>query len=130
MKLDSKIKTLRIALIIIGLLLIFALYPLMQVSPGWNWMPPQYEYEQMILGIYITLGVFLLIAAKNPTHHLSLIWFTAWSSFIHAVIILIQALVDKSEHANLMGDIPALFILAIVLAILTPRRKNLPKEYL
>ncbi len=71
-----KLFFLRIALVIFGLTFVFGLYPLMQLWPsGWRWNPPQNEYEQMILGIYATLGVFLVWAAKNPMQSASLIWF-------------------------------------------------------
>ncbi|MGA8163556.1 MAG: DUF6632 domain-containing protein [Waddliaceae bacterium] len=126
MNVKKKIQSLRVALAVIGFLFIFGLYPLMHYWPSsWAWIPSQAEYEQMILGIYATLGVFLLIASKNPIEHLSLLWFTAWSSLVHSGIMFIQALVDPGEHPNLYGDVPALFIIAILLFILTPRKKEL-----
>jgi hypothetical protein len=85
------------------------------------WEPRQSEYEQMIVGIYVTLGVFLLLAVRDPLRHLSLIWFTAWSSLVHGGIMAVQALVDPSEHANMLGDVPALLLIGVALAILTPR---------
>jgi len=88
---------------------------------GWRWQPNQPEYEWMILGVYATLGVFLLLAARNPLQNRSLIWFTVWSSLVHAGIMTVEALTASGEHAHLIGDIPALFIVAIVLAVLTPR---------
>ena len=97
-------------------------YPLMIVWPsGWAWTPSQHEYEQMIVGIYATLGVFLLWAARDPAAHLSLIWFTVWSSVVHGGIMLVQALVDPTEHGHLPGDVAALFLVAAVLGWLTPR---------
>jgi len=75
----------------------------------------------MILGIYATLGVFLLIASRNPLRHLSLIWFTVWSSLVHAGVMTIQAVETPAEHGHLMGDVPALVIVAVLLAIFTPR---------
>ena len=69
----------------------------------------------MIMGIYITLGIFLIRAAKKPMEHASLIWFTIWSSIVHGGIMLVQALVDETEHANMLGDIPALFAVALLL---------------
>jgi len=75
----------------------------------------------MILGVYATLGVFLLIASRNPLRHLSLIWFTVFSSLVHAGIMTEQALSIPSERAHLLGDVPALFLVAVLLAILTPR---------
>ncbi|WP_444926505.1 DUF6632 domain-containing protein [Microbulbifer sp. TRSA002] len=122
----TRAKYLPIALVVVGVLFILAIYPMMMwIWPeGWGWTPRQPEYEQMIIGIYVTLGVFLIRAAKNPAANTSLIWFTIWSSLVHAVIMLVQALVDKTERINLMGDIPALFLIAAVLWYLMPRRKK------
>jgi hypothetical protein len=88
---------------------------------GWTWEPRQSEYEQMMLGIYATLGVFLILASRNPLEHLSLIWFTAWSSLVHGLIMAVQAVVGEGEHANLLGDVLALLLVAVVLGRLTPR---------
>lgn len=123
MKTETKILYLRYALILAGLILIFAIFPLMYYWPsGWRWEPPQVKYEQMIVGIYATLGVFLLIASKNPLEHRSLIWFTVWSSIVHGTIMLCQVIQDPKEIAHIYGDIAALYLLAIVLAFLMPRK--------
>jgi hypothetical protein len=118
----ARLRYLRVALILVGLIFIFGVYPLMMMwwPAGWRWSPNQPEYEQMILGVYATLGVFLLIASRNPLRHLSLIWFTVFSSLVHAGIMLAQALRMPMEHGHLYGDIPALFVVAAVLALLTP----------
>lgn len=92
---------------------------------GWRWVPNQPSYEQMIVGIYVTLGVFLILAAKDPLKNLSLIWFTVWSSYVHGVIMLIQAIVYTHERGHLLGDVPALLVVATVLAVLTPREKSI-----
>ncbi|HSJ96422.1 MAG TPA: DUF6632 domain-containing protein [Myxococcota bacterium] len=113
---------LRVALVVFGLAFLLV-YPLMVVWPsGWRWQPSQHEYEQMIIGIYATLGVFLLWASRRPEAHSSLIWFTVWSSVVHGGIMAVQALVDPAERGHLPGDVAALFLVAIVLAVLTPRR--------
>ena len=112
---------LRIALSVFGVTFLLV-YPLMKIWPsGWAWQPSQHEYEQMIVGIYATLGVFLLWASRRPEAHLSLIWFTVWSSVVHGGIMAVQALVDPAEHGHLPGDVAALFLVAIVLGALTPR---------
>jgi len=123
MSTDSRVRFLRYALIFTGLIFIFGVYPLMMSlwPSGWRWQPNQPEYEQMILGVYATLGVFLLIASRNPLQHRSLIWFTVWSSLVHAGNMTAQAFKMPSEHGHLFGDIPALAIVAILLAALTPR---------
>ena len=122
---DTKAKVLKIFLIVLGIFFVIGIYPMMYIiwPSGWGWEPAQSEYEQMIIGIYATLGVFLVIASKNPAEHRSLLWFTVWSSIIHGGIMLIQALVDKTghEHANLFGDVPALFAVAIILWFLMPK---------
>ena len=78
----------------------------------------------MIMGVYITLGIFLIRAAKDPVGDSALIWFTIWSSIVHAGIMLVQALVDDTERDNLLGDIPALFFVAFVLWYLMPRKAH------
>ncbi|MDH3933016.1 MAG: hypothetical protein OET16_12410, partial [Chromatiales bacterium] len=62
----------------------------------------------------------LIMASRNPHKHTSLIWFTIWSSIVHGAIMLVQALRDSAERANLLGDVPALFVVAAVLWILMP----------
>jgi hypothetical protein len=123
MSVATRLRFLRIALVVVGLIFIFGVYPLMMAlwPSGWRWSPNQPQYEQMITGVYATLGVFLLIAARNPLRHLSLIWFTVFSSFVHAGIMTIQSLTMPPEHGHLFGDVPALFLVAVVLAVLTPR---------
>ena len=120
---QMRMKYLSIALHVFGAIFIVGVPAMMMViwPSGWSWTPAQPEYEQMIMGIYITLGVFLLRAAKNPLAHASLIWFTIWSSIVHAAIMLAQAVVDATEHANMLGDIPALFLVAFVLWYLMPK---------
>ena len=119
----TRLRYLRIALVLVGLVFIFGVYPLMMAlwPSGWRWSPNQPQYEQMIVGVYATLGVFLLIAARNPLRHLSLIWFTVVSSFVHAGIMTAQSLTMPSAHGHLFGDVPALFLVAVVLAVFTPR---------
>jgi hypothetical protein len=120
--LDRKLKYLRIALRIIGALFIVGIYPLMMwIWPsGWSWEPRQPEYEQMIIGIYATLGICLILAAKNPLAHRSLIGFTIGSSMVHGGIMLFHGIADENERANLAGDVPALFLVAAVLWYLLP----------
>jgi hypothetical protein len=120
---STRVRYLRVALILVGLIFVFGVYPLMTMwwPSGWRWSPNQPEYEQMILGVYATLGVFLILAARHPLRNRSLIWFTVWSSVVHAGIMAVQAYRAPSEHGHLMGDVPALFLVAILLAVLTPR---------
>lgn len=114
--------SLRIALVVIGLIFIFGIYPQTIIWPsGWSWGHGSSHYLAMIIGIYATLGVFLLIAARNPLAHRSLIWFTVVSSVVHAGIMAAQAIGDSAERGHLTGDVPALLVVAVVLGLLMPR---------
>jgi hypothetical protein len=118
----DRIKVLRIVLFAVGLIFVVGVYPLTIVWPsGWIWHTGQSEYLQMILGIYATLGVFLIVVSRNPLAHRSLIWFTVWSSVVHGGIMAIQAIVHPQYIAHLWGDVLALFIVAAALASLMPR---------
>src|SRR5512138_2248045 len=117
----TRLKYLRIALVVAGALSL-GLYPLMLVWPsGFAWPDVQSDYALMIAGIYATLGVFLLLAARKPLANLSLIWFAVWSSIVHAGVMALQAWTNPHNASHLTGDIPGLLIIAVVLAILTPR---------
>jgi uncharacterized membrane protein len=115
---DKKPRYLQIALVIVGIAFLM-IYPLTKIwASGWVWQPDQSKSLQMIIGIYATLGVFLLWASRKPETHLSLIWFTVWSSAVHGLIMAVQAVIDPAEHGHLVGDVPALILVAIVLGFL------------
>ncbi len=123
---SGSLTPLRVALVIVGIIFIFGVYPLTILWPsGWTWhMSGHSDYLQMILGIYATLGVFLLLAARNPLEHLSLIWFTVWSSIVHGGIMAAQSFAYPEHRGHLLGDVPALLLIAIVLAVLTLRAEK------
>jgi len=122
----TRIKYLRLALRAVGVIFIVGIYSLVMIWPsGWSWHSgPSHHlphYLQMILGVYATLGVFLLLASRDPLANLSLIWFTVWSSVVHSGIMAAQALANPEQIAHLWGDVPALLVVAAVLALLTSR---------
>ncbi len=122
MPLEDRVRYLKVVLYVFGATAVVGVPLLMTLwTDGFAWEPPQSEYEQMIMGMYATLGVFLILAARDPLANRSLIWFTVWSSVVHGGIMLVHALVDDAERMNLVGDIPALFIIAAVLGLLMPR---------
>lgn len=112
-------KALSVTLVLVGAIFIVGLFPLTLLWPdGFMWEPRQPEYEQMILITFAVLGVFLLKASANPAEHHSLISFAAWSSLIHGLLMLVQAIRDPAEQANLFGDVPAVLLIGIVLLVL------------
>ena len=123
----DRIMYLRIVLIVVGIIFIFGVWPLTILWPsGWSWHAEgRSEYLEMILGIYATLGVFLIIASRDPMAHRSLIWFTVWSSLVHGAIMAVQSIANPQHIGHLWGDLLALIIVAAALAVLTPRQRAL-----
>src|SRR6516225_4396773 len=78
-------RILKVVLVLVGLLFCAGLYPLLL-------MVKQDPALAMMMSLYVTLGVFLLLASRNPSAHRSLIAFAGWSSFAHAGVMSIQAL--------------------------------------
>ncbi|WP_262270036.1 DUF6632 domain-containing protein [Microvirga yunnanensis] len=126
MNTESRVRFLRVALIVVGLVCLVGFYPLTIFWPtGWAWHHTgQSPYLQMIVGIYATLGVFLLAASRDPLANRSLIWFTVWSSVVHGGIMTAQAIAYPEHRGHLLGDAPALLIVTAVLAVLMPRRST------
>ncbi len=126
----ARIKYLRIVLIVVGLTFIFGIWPLSIVWPaGWKWHAEGRSYYlEMILAIYATLGVFLILAARNPVAHRSLIWFAVWSSVVHGAVMAVQSFDGDHNMGHLWGDVAALFAVAAVLAWLAPREANVAAE--
>ncbi|HXB98814.1 MAG TPA: DUF6632 domain-containing protein [Terriglobales bacterium] len=119
-------KALKVVMVLVGLIFLLGVYPLMMFlwPSGWRWQPNQPEYEQMILGVYATLGIFLLLASRNPSANRSLIAFTAWSSLVHAAIMAVQAFQNPSERGHMLGDVPALVIVGVALLALAPAKQS------
>ncbi len=83
-------RALKVVLIVVGLLFSVLVYPLMMFVK-------QAPALAMMLSLYVTLGIFLLLAARNPSQHRSLITFTAWSSFAHGGLMAVQAFQKNNE---------------------------------
>lgn len=121
----TKQKYLTLALRLFGVIFLLV-YPLAWIWPsGWQWHGGEgVYYFQMIVGIYAVLGIFLIRASGNPGQHRSLISFTIWSSVVHAVIMAVQAIGDPAERGHLVGDVPALLLVAAVLGYLGPTKSS------
>lgn len=112
---------LKAALVIFGIAFL-SIYPMAIIWPsGWAWhtgAPYSNDYYMMIVGVYATLGVFLILAARNPDANASLIWFTVVSSLVHGLIMASQSFGMSNGMNNmghLYGDVTALILVAIVL---------------
>ena len=92
---------------------------------GWAWHeggPGANDYFLMIVGVYATLGLFLIRAAGNPPAHASLIWFTVWSSVVHALVMAYESVRNPMHQGHLIGDVPALLVVALMLGLLMKKQ--------
>jgi hypothetical protein len=119
---SDRLRYLKFALRAFAVVFIFGFYPLTVFWPsGWAWHVGQSEYLQMIIAIYATFGVFVLLAARDPVRHVILISFTIWSSIVHGVTMAMLSIANAQHVGHLYGDVPALFVVAAVLAWLSPQ---------
>ena len=116
-------RALKVVLVLVGLLFSATAYPLTMSL----WQANQAEFEPMMLSLYVALGIFLLLAARNPSANRSLIAFTAWSSFAHAAVMGVQALHDASERGHLLGGSAGLVVIGVTLIALAPTKQSVER---
>jgi len=112
-------RALKVVLVVVGLLFSAAIYPL---ALYWQQQPTL----GMMLSLYVTLGIFLLLASRNPSAHGSLIAFTAWSSFAHAAIMGTQAFRHLIAPREFIG-VAVFVVIGVALIALAPVRKSVEK---
>jgi hypothetical protein len=105
----------KVVLILVGLLFVAGVYPLIMFLS-------REPAAAMMFSLYLTLGIFLLLAAPNPAAHRSLIFFTAWSSFAHGALMAVQAYRGLIERGELIG-VGVLFIIGITLIALARQKQ-------
>jgi hypothetical protein len=107
-------RTLRVVLVIVGLLFLATVYGIVQLR--------EEETLQMMLSVYVTLGVFLLLALRNLSANRSLIAFTAWSSLAHASIMVVQSFYNGGERRHLLLGSLAFAVIGVALITLAPAK--------
>ncbi len=105
----------KVVLIIVGLLFVATIYPLL-------FLVRDEPTLQMMLSLYVTLGVFLLLASRNPSAHRSLIAFAAWSSIAHASVMAVQAIGDVKERVHLLIGVAMFVIIGLALIVVSPAK--------
>jgi hypothetical protein len=109
-------RALKVVLVVVSLIFCGLAYPLMMFVK-------QEPALAMILSLYVTLGIFLLLAARNPSAHRSLIAFTAWSSLVHAVLMAGQAFANLIARGELIGSV-VLVVIGIAFIALAPAKQT------
>jgi hypothetical protein len=109
-------QALKVVLVLVGLIFVALVYPLKVFLA-------QDPSMAMMFSVYVTLGVFLLLAARNPAANRSLIAFTAWSSLVHAVVMAVQAYQGMVQRVELLGS-AALVVIGVALIALAPAKQS------
>ena len=116
----SRERVLKIVLVLVGLFFTAAIYPAVAISVAKN---PSDTGDGMMMSIYFALGIFLLLAARNPSEHRSLIAFAAWSSFAHAAAMGTMALHMPDDRFGLLVGSGVLVVIGVlILALMPPKR--------
>src|SRR2546425_8196583 len=110
-------RALKVVLVVVGLLFVAAVYPLLMFVR-------QEPALAMMLSLYVTLGIFLLLAAGNPSANRSLIAFTAWSSFAHAALMAVQAFRNYIARGELLG-VAFFVVIGVTLIVLAPAKQSM-----
>ena len=107
---------LKIVLALVGVLFLLLAYPLVMFVR-------QEPSLSMMFSLYVTLGIFLLLAIRNPSANRSLIAFTAWSSFAHAAVMGTQAMRNMISRGELIG-VWVLIVIGVALIALAPVKQK------
>jgi uncharacterized membrane protein YoaK (UPF0700 family) len=114
-------RVLKVILVLVGLLFSAGIYPLTMSLRKMN----KSDYgDDMMLSLYVALGIFLLPAEPNPSANRSLIAFTAWSSFAHGAVMAVLAIQIASERVSLVSAVAVLVFIGVALIALAPARQS------
>ena len=109
-------RALKVVLVLVGLLFVALVYPLVAMRSD--------EALQMMLSVYVTLGIFLLLAARNPPVNRGVIAFAAWSSFAHASVMAVMAVHLANERGDLLIAGGVFSVIGAVLIVLAPAKQS------
>ena len=114
-------RALKIVLVLVGLLFSAGVYPM--TMSLWKMNEPDYG-DTMMLSLYFALGIFLLMAIRNPWANRSLIAFAAWSSFAHGAVMAVMAVRIPGERQELLVAVAALAVIGVALIVLAPAKPS------
>jgi hypothetical protein len=121
-------QALKVVLVLVGLLFAAGLYPLV-IAVRSELVPNGENSVPMILSLYVTLGVFLLVAARNPSAYRSVIAFAAWSSFAHAAVMVVMSIQLSTQRTELLSASAVLGLIGALLIVLSPGRQSASAEH-
>jgi hypothetical protein len=114
-------RALKVVLVLVGLVFLALVYPLV-TSVRAGWQAGREDALPMMLSLYVTLGIFLLLAVRNPSANRSVIAFAAWSSFAHAAVMAVMSVHLPNERVGLLGAGAVFSIIGVALIVLAPAK--------
>src|SRR5436853_5948278 len=114
-------RALKVVLGLVGLLFSAGLYPV--TDSLWHANQSMYT-DDMMLSLYVALGIFLLIAVRSPSAHRSLIAFAAWSSFAHAIVMSVLGFEIASQRTGFLIGSGVLVAIGVCLILLAPGKQS------
>ncbi|MGA8311280.1 MAG: DUF6632 domain-containing protein [Terriglobales bacterium] len=119
-------RALKIVLVLVGLVFSAGIYPLV-TSVRSGWQAGKEDALPMMLSLYVTLGIFLLLATRNPSAHRSVIAFAAWSSFAHGAVMAVMAVHLPNERIGLLGAWAVFSVIGVALIALNPAKPSVER---
>ncbi len=113
-------RALKVVLVLVGLIFSAGVFPV--ADSLWHQNPSMYTFD-MMLSLYVALGIFLLLAARNPSANRSLIAFAAWSCFAHAAVMAVTAFSNGGYRGDVWGA-AVLVIIGVALIVLAPAKQS------
>ena len=115
-------RALKVVLVVLGLLFSAAVYPLI-TSVRSGWQANREDAEPMGLSLYVTMGIFLLVAARNPSANRGVIAFAAWLNIAHAAVMAVMAVHLPNEREGLLIAAAVFGVIGAVLILLAPAKQ-------
>ena len=114
-------RALKIVLVLVGLLFTAGVYPLVG-SVRDSWQTNKESAEPMFISLYVTLGIFLLLAVRNPSAHRSVITYGGWANIAHAAVMAVMAVHIAGERNGLLIAAAVFSAIGVVLLLLAPAK--------
>jgi hypothetical protein len=113
-------KALQILLVLLGLLFVVGVYPLI-TSIRNGWQQNREDAEPMAISLYVTMGIFLLVSARNPLANRGVIIFAAWLNIAHAAVMAVMAVHLPNERKGLLIAAAGFGAIGAALIVLAPK---------
>ena len=115
-------RALKVVLVVVGLVFSAGIYP-MVTSVRDGWQANKEDALPMMLSLYVTLGIFLLLAARNPSANRSVIAFAAWANIAHGAVMTVMAVHLPNEREDLLIAAAVFGVIGLVLIVLAPAKQ-------